>query len=492
MNLDEREFRLYPRRPRAVRADGPRTWSIAFKQVLYFARMSRKASRRTSSGSSARPRKLYQQRCAVRVIYSRNKTRGQWKAHGRYLIREAATRNGRNPGAFNQDEQVKDLLATLDEWQKSGNQRLFKFIISPEFGDRLNLQQLTRDLMARMERDLATRLDWVAVSHFNTEHPHVHVALRGRRADGSALTLGREYVKHGIRTVTEDLCTRQLGYRTSLDAADAYRREVHQFRYTSLDRLINRRNDTLHKPEAREESLYFTFRLNVNPHNSHSFPKGVAHHIGARLLTLKAMGLAETTDGNSWRVRRNFDSILRAMQRANDRQKMLAAHGALLSDERLQMVIEDLQQLTLLEGRVVLHGEEEAGREAGQFYLLLEGTDGRLHHVYYTPEIHYARSAGELRTNSFIRLRRTVSEDGQPRLEVQDLGDAEKLLRNTRHFTDHARQLIRRDVLPIEQGWSGWLGRYQAALAHATEQIRSAHTEVTKVIRKDRGALGRR
>jgi type IV secretory pathway VirD2 relaxase len=144
-------------------------------------------------------------------------------------MREAATRNAQNQGAFNQDEQVKDLAATLGEWQKSGDPRLFKFIISPEFGDRLNLQQLTRDLMTRMERDLAARLEWVAVSHFNTGHPHVHVALRGRRADGSVLTLGRDYVKHGIRTVAEDLCTRQLGYRTALDAADGYRREVGQF-----------------------------------------------------------------------------------------------------------------------------------------------------------------------------------------------------------------------------------------------------------------------
>ena len=77
------------------------------------------------------------------------------------------------------------------------------------------------------------------------------------------------------------------------------------------------------------------------------------------------MGLAETSDGDSWRVRCDFESILRAMQRANDRQKMLAAHGALLSDERLQLVVEDLRKLKLLEGRVVLHGEEEAGREAG-------------------------------------------------------------------------------------------------------------------------------
>ena len=279
MNFSEREFRLYPRRPRAVRVDGPRAWSLAFKQVLYFARMSRKsnADRRASSGSSSHSRKPYNQRCAVRVIYSQNKTRGQWKAHGRYLMREAAIRNGQNCGAFNQDQQVTDLVAKLDEWQKSGDQRLFKFIISPEFGDRVNLQQLTRDLMARMERDMATRLEWLAVSHFNTGHPHVHIALRGRRGDGSALTLGRDYVKHGIRTVAEGLCTRQLGYRTSLDAAEAYRREVHQFRYTSLDRMINRGNQAREIGRAIEESSHFTIHLNENQPGSQSFPRSIAN-----------------------------------------------------------------------------------------------------------------------------------------------------------------------------------------------------------------------
>jgi len=352
VKFNERGFRLYPRRPRAVRTDGPRPWSIAFKQVLYFARASRKAIRSSSSASSGRPRKPYRQRCAVRVTYSQNKTRGQWKAHGRYLMREAATSSGQNHGAFNQEEHVKDLVAKLNDWQKSGDQRLFKFIISPEFGDRVDLERLTRDLMIRMERDLATRLEWLAVSHFNTEHPHVHVALRGRRGDGSALTLSREYVKHGIRTLAEDLCTRQLRYRTSLDAAEAFRREVHQFRYTSRDRMINRANDS-RQTMGTLQDLYFTVHLNPNP-----FPKSVVHHITARLLTLKV------AEEKTWRVRRDFESILRAMQRANDRQKMLAAHGALLSDERLQLIVEDVLKLEMLEGRVVLHGEEEGGLEA--------------------------------------------------------------------------------------------------------------------------------
>ena len=193
------------------------------------------------------------------------------------------------------------------------------------------------------------------------------------------------------------------------------------------------------------------------------------------------MGLAEPVGDNSWLVRRDFETILRAMQRVNDRQKMLAAHGALLSDERLQLVVEDQRKLKSLEGRVVLHGEEEAGREAGQAYLLLEGTDARLHHVYYTPEIHYARSVGKLRVNSFVRLRRMFTEDRRPSLEIEDLGDSEKLLRDQHYFRDTARRQIRRGAIPIEDGWSGWLGRYQSQLVNAGAELQRSRGRAVEV-----------
>ena len=102
----------------------------------------------------------------------------------------------------------------------------------------VDLERLTRDVMKGMEKDLGTKLEWVAVAHHNTEHPHVHVALRGVRGDRQPLQLERHYIKEGIRAVAEDFCTRQLGYRTELDAAEAERREVQEKRFTSLDRII--------------------------------------------------------------------------------------------------------------------------------------------------------------------------------------------------------------------------------------------------------------
>src|SRR5688500_9655052 len=72
---------------------------------------------------------------------------------------------------------------------------MWKIIISPEFGAKLDLER-TRDVVKQAERDLGTPLEWVAVTHFNTEHPHVHRVVRGRRSDGTSLTLPRAYVQH--------------------------------------------------------------------------------------------------------------------------------------------------------------------------------------------------------------------------------------------------------------------------------------------------------
>ena len=484
MTLDPKEFRLYPRKPRQRIRDESKAWSIVFKRVMHYARMSRK-KRRGASGST-RPRKRFNQRCAVRVIYSRNKTPGQWRAHGRYIMRESARGRSSAPTAFTDDRELGDLSVALGVWQTAGDERLFKLIISPEFGDRLDLQKLTRELMRRMEKDLHTRLEWAAVTHFNTEHPHVHIALRGIRDNGASLQINRDYIKHGIRAVAEDLCTLQLGYRTEMDAAEAERREIDAHRYTSLDRIISRANNLSRAPGVDQDATHFTISRSPGDRNLQGFAKIQEQHVAARLMTLEKMGLAEPIGSNSWLVRRDFESILRAMQRVNDRQKMLAAHGALLSDERLQLVVADLRKLKSLEGRVILHGEEEAGREAGQAYLLLEGTDARLHHIYYTPEIHYARSMGKLRINSFICLRRMFTKDGRPRLEIEDRGDSEKLLRDQHYFQDAARRQIKRGIALTENSWGGWLGRYQAQLVNAAGELQHKRDAEIRTESRDR------
>ena len=462
----EQEFRIRPRRPRTSRENEALPWSPSMKTVVRYARSSRRQKRRSQSASAGR--RQFNQRCAVRVMYSPNRTTGQWRAHGRYITRDSVMQ-GHEAAAICNPGEVSALPEVLDRWQKAGDPRLWKMIISPEFGERIDLNRLTRDLMIRMEEDLDTRLEWLAVTHFNTEHPHVHVGIRGIKADGSPLDLNREYIRNGIRSIAEDLCTGQIGHRNQVDAMTAERREVQEYRYTSLDRIINRGN-AFGQVNGSDDAGHFVVRRNVNGAARGEFAKIREQHIAARLIALQKMGLAEQAAPGEWRVRRDFQGVLRAMQRAGDRQKMLAAHGLLLSDERLQLVVLDQRTLTSLEGRVLVHGEGELGSSAGRHYVLIEGTDASVHLVYYSPALEEARSRGQLRPNSFVRLRKQL-ENGRAVLEVDDLGDAEKILRNGRYLEATVRPLVKQGIIPAEGGWSGWLGRYQAALARAAASI---------------------
>jgi type IV secretory pathway VirD2 relaxase len=324
----------------------------------------------------------HNQRCAVRVTYAKNTVAGQWRAHGRYVARESATHDG-DPKAVGFDGRGEsiDIAARLESWQKAGDERFWKLIIFPEFGDRADLKRLTRDLVSRMEKDLGMPLEWVAAAHYNTEHPHVHMALRGIGAEGRPANLSRDYIKLGIREITEDLCTRQFGHRTELDATVAQHREVHQHRYTSLDRIIKR---DAKKLEDAISPFFTVVAINSGRARIGRSTSLVEQHTADRLKFLESMALAEPADPNTWHVRQDFENVLRAMQRSADRQKMLTAHGVLMSDERLPSAVLDVRRLTALEGRILVHKEEDSGRHAGRSYFMLEGTDGRVHYAYYT------------------------------------------------------------------------------------------------------------
>ena len=448
---DEREFRLRPSKPHVMRNEGA-AWSNAFKLVMHYARSSRKGSNRGAGGKGkARP---YHQRCAVRVTYIKNKIRGQWKAHGRYVARESASdEKDAKVAGFSRGDEPIDIAKKLDSWQAANDQQLWKMIVSPEFGARVELRRLTRELIGQMEKDLGTELEWIAVEHHNTEHPHVHVVVRGVRDNGETLRFRREFVRSGIRNIAEDRCTRQLGYRTQLDAAEAEIREVAEKRFTSIDRRLL---ENAQESDSSVGNHYLT--LIQNPAWKDEMP---------RLAMLQRKGLAVLTGANTWRLRRDFEQILRAMQKTADRQRTLAAHGALMSDERLHIEVLNLRQITSVEGRVLVHGQDE---QTGRNYLMLEGTDAKIHFIEYTPEIERARSRGEVKTNAFVRLRK-LSVGEREIFDVSDLSDAERMLNNPWQLGEKVQDLRKRGLVPTEDGWGGWLGRYQAALCKTLREV---------------------
>jgi len=443
---DEKEFRILPRRPPAA-AEPRLLRPPGLGRIYAYARQTGRRAARAISHHK------YQQRCAVRVTYVRNKTSGQWKAHGRYLARESAThRAAQRKAGFDANQDAVDVASRLDDWQQAGDPRLWKIILSAEFGDRLNMQQLAREVMTRVENEIGAEVEWTAVAHFNTGHPHVHVAMRGIDRKGREIRLSSEFVKHGIRRIAEEWCTDQLGYRTPAQAPEAQRREVGEMRNTSLDRIIARANS----PTAEETHFAVTCQGG----------DGRAQFVVARLAVLEAMGLAQRVDAVNWEVRRDFQAVLRGMQKMGDRQRTLAAGGVLRSDERLPIQPLDHRVLNFVEGRILVHGEDDNGRS----YMMLESTDAKVYVIDHTRRMREMRNAGELRINSFVRLR-TVTASGRPRIEVEELGTAESILENRGYLRETAQRLLRNGATPVADRWSGWLGRYQSALSRVAKDL---------------------
>lgn len=458
----ERPFRLRPRRPPAgAYGESDRTWAHGLRRLLRIVQMSGRRGGGVKSGfvRSAHAAKFHQ-RVAVRVTYSTNKTPGQWKAHGHYIARESATQKENIKAVgFSATETAVDVAGRLASWQSEGDERIFKIIVSPEFGERINLEKHTRDLMRRIEQSLITKLEWVAVVHHNTQHPHIHIALRGLDDRGTALRLPRAFIQSGIRRHAEELATKELGFRTERDALEAQRREVQQLRFTSLDRIIQR-------SRGEDENYFAVRREPVEPWQRYA--KAQDHYVVARLAKLEQIGLAARTDRHSWLVRGDFEDVLRTMQQANDRQKMLARHAALVSDPRLPLQITQFPAISLLEGRVLGHGHEES---TGRPYLLLEGVEGKIHFLWQNADIQGARRQGQLRVNSFVRMEKQFASI-RPFLRIEDLGDSRKLLQNEDYFRKTALRLLRTGAPDIEASWGGWLGDYQITLHAHLRMIR--------------------
>ena len=337
------------------------------------------------------------QRSTVKVSYSRNGRSASWAAHGTYLAREGAQREGGKGRGFNAESESIDLRATLRGWQQAGDARLWKFIVSPEHGDRLDLKAHTCALVSHMERDLGTRLEWVAIDHYNTDNPHVHLLVRGRDARGQALLISPDYLKQGIRRRSQDLATQVLGYRSEREIVQSRGQAVARVRFTEIDRALIRHGGS-------QRLVTIEGRL---PRSAagRAFRKQELR----RLQVLEDLGLAERVGARTWRLSPQLESTLREAQLSGDIIKARARHQARLSDPRLPVAVTQIEAGTVVTGRVIGTGLADELRD--QRYLLLESRD-RLHYIPQPASVQRARGLGQLRIGDIVTLRGQAIEKG--------------------------------------------------------------------------------
>lgn len=190
-----------------------------------------------------------------------------------------ATRHARRTEgqAYGADTDQADVQAFEDRGR--GDRHQFRFIVAPEDGLELeDLQGFTRELMHRMAIDLETRLDWVAVDHWDTDNPHTHVVLRGRTASGEDLVIAPDYMAYGMRMRASEIATEWLGPRTELEIRQSLLREADQQRLTGLDQALIRQ-------AGRDGCIDLT---------GHPTDRACRNALRARLQRLEEMGSART------------------------------------------------------------------------------------------------------------------------------------------------------------------------------------------------------
>jgi type IV secretory pathway VirD2 relaxase len=340
--------------------------SRARSQRFTGARIGRGSAVGALLGSTARYAGRRARRVVVKARVVRLAGRGAAAAmaHLRYLQRDGTTREGGRGSLYGADGEGADGKAFLE--RSAGDRQQFRLILSPEDGAEYeDLKPLVRRWMAQAEKDLGARLDWVAVDHFNTGHPHSHVLVRGKDELGKDLVIARSYLTHGLRERAVEIVNLDLGPRSDREIAAADRKEMAQERFTGIDRRLLR--------SAGQDRI-------VAPH--HRDPREQSLRAG-RIATLARMGLAEPAGRMRWRLDERLEKTLRAMGKRGD---IIATLDHVVRKEALEVGIAGLAiydpadaRSGSVVGRVVERGLAE--HDDGGAYIVVDGIDGRAHYV---------------------------------------------------------------------------------------------------------------
>lgn len=380
-------------------------------------------------------------------------------AHVAYLKREGVTQDGGRATMFDARSDHADEGAFAERC--AGDRHHFRFIVGPEDAPAMaDLKAFTRELMGEAERDLGTRLDWVAVEHHNTDNPHVHVLVRGHAQDGSDLVISRDYLARGLRARAEAMVTLELGPRSALEIRSALEREVTAERWTGLDRAL-----------AREAEVSGAGLVDLRPGGAlDRADPDLRRLLVGRAQHLERFGLAEPLGPAQWSLRPGAETILRDLSVRGDIIRTM--HRA-LSAERLDRGVAEYAihgdgagiGSEGIVGRLVARGLHD--ELAGSAYAIIDGVDGRAHHLRL-PDLD---ATGDVRPGGIVEARlRPRTETRAAGLDLvrrSDLSVPQQVTADGATWLD--RQLVSRE--PTSLARSGFGRQVRDALDARAEHL---------------------
>jgi type IV secretory pathway VirD2 relaxase len=325
--------------------------------------------------------------------------------HIAYLKREGVTRDGADARMFDARSDAADERAFAERCEDDRHH--FRFIVSPEDAAQLeDLRTFTRELMADVERDLGTRLDWVATDHWNTDNPHVHVLIRGKAEDGQDLVISRAYISRGFRDRAAERVTLELGPRSELEIRSSLEREVDAERWTGLDRAL--------RNIADENGGVADLR----PGGADGDPESRRLMLG-RAKKLERLGLAEQIGPASWTLKPGLEQSLRDLSIRGDIIKTMhkALIGAGHEPDVTAFALHGDAATDQVLGRLVARGLHDELK--GSAYAIVEGVDGRTHHLQFSD----LEMTGDALPGAIVEARSYEDAGGRQRLSLATRSD---------------------------------------------------------------------
>ena len=373
--------------------------------------------------------------------------------HITYLEREGVTRDGHDAAMFDAKRDDADVQGFATRC--AGDRHHFRFMVSPEDAAQMeDLKAFTRELMSDMANDLGTALDWVAVDHWNTDNPHIHILLRGRDDKGHNLVIARDYVAHGLRGRAEERVSLELGPRSEREISADLSRQVEADRWTGLDRTLGQLGDEI------------SGIIDLRPGGNALDPELNRALIG-RSMKLEGMGLATPHGPARWSFVPEFEETLRDLSIRGDIIKTMhraMSRGPSAPDvSRFAIDASDDAENPVL-GRLVARGLHDELR--GNAYAIVDGVDGRTHYLTFdTLEL-----TSDANTGAVVELRNWENDKGYVNrtLSVRsDLSLAQQV--GSRGATWLDRQLIAADRGNLSEG--GFGGEVSKAMDARTETL---------------------
>ena len=356
--------------------------------------------------------------------------------HMAYLKREGVTRDGADTRMFDARSDAADERAFAERCEDDRHH--FRFIISPEDSAELgDLRTFTRELMTDVARDLGTKLDWIAVDHWNTDNPHIHVLIRGRAEDGQDLVISRDYISRGFRDRAAERVTLELGPRSERDIESALEREVEAERWTSLDRALRIAADEGAgvadlRPNASGEDLSLR-RLMVG-----------------RAARLERLGLADQVASGCWTLKPGIEDKLRDLSIRGDVIKTMHRAMSVVGREPdvSGFALHGEEPTDPVLGRLVERGLYDELK--GSAYAIVEGIDGRTHHIRFTD----IEMTGDAARGAIVEARSYDDAQGRKRLSLANRSDLSIEAQVTAPgATWIDRQLLARDSIVASSGF---------------------------------------